>query len=202
MSLESALKQALQKYMKREKQVDEVTPAALDAALKRIKSVLCHGSDLTEYVSAALEDLDSNDTKIFKMGFDVMLSPEVTSAPDKKKSKTLVSLGDVLSKKVVKKKFLKQLVIDLDVDPSLDVQICDKLYSIFEEIDLGYADNKQKKALETNAQHLKNSLCFIQKFWKVLVRAEFPIIPDSNEDFSESKLLNALTETTRKKKSS
>ena len=110
-----------------------------------------------------------------------------------------MSLGDVLSKKVVKKKVLK-LVIDLDVDPSLDVQICDKLYSIFEEIDLGYADNGQKKALENNAQHLKNSLCFIQKFWKVLVRAEFPIIPDSNEDFSESKLLNALAETTRKKR--
>ena len=126
--------------------MDEATPAALDAALKRIKSVLCHGSDLTEYVSAVLEDLDPNDSKIFKMDFDVMLSPEVTSVPDKKKSKTLVSLGDVLSKKVVKKKFLK-LVIDLDVDPSLDVQICDKLYSIFEEIDLGYADNGQKKAL-------------------------------------------------------
>jgi len=32
------------------------------------------------------------------------------------------------------------------------------------------------------------------------VQAEFPIIPDSNEDFSESKLLNALAKTTRKKR--
>ena len=89
--------------------------------------------------------------------------------------------------------------IHIDLEQEIDEQITEKLYSIFEEIDLGYHDPGQEKKLRANAGHLKNTLCFVQKFWKALFRVDFPRIPDGEVDYAESKLLTSLCTTTRKK---
>ena len=79
---------------------------------------------------------------------------------------------------------------DLDEEACIDTQILHYLYDYLEEIKLGYRDEKQKNKLVTNIQKIKNTLCFVQKYWKVLLRAEFPTLPDNQ--FSSSKFISAL----------
>ena len=89
---------------------------------------------------------------------------------------------------------------DVDKHQEIDEQLMEKLYSIYIEIELGYYDPRQKAQLETNTRHIKNVLCFIQKHWKVLMRADFPTIPDADsEDFVSSEVVCALVKITRKK---
>ena len=72
---------------------------------------------------------------------------------------------------------------------------------MFEEIELGYSSNDQKVKLEGNAVLLMKSLCYVQKYWKVLFRADYPHIPTGTEGFASSKLLTALIDgLTRNKK--
>ena len=71
---------------------------------------------------------------------------------------------------------------------------------MFEKIELGCCSNDQKEQLIKNAGHLMKSLCFIRKYWRVLLRADYPQIPEGEEDFTSSKLLNAITGLTRMKK--
>ena len=84
-------------------------------------------------------------------------------------------------------------------EPYLNVFIGTELRQCYEEIELGYTDGKQKKTLETNAKHICDFLCFVQKYWKVLVRAEFQRIPIGPENFKDSPLLQLVTGGTRKK---
>ncbi|KAL7538123.1 hypothetical protein ACHAXR_008302 [Thalassiosira sp. AJA248-18] len=69
----------------------------------------------------------------------------------------------------------------------------------YEEIGLGYCDGKQKEALTKNATNIVNTLCFVEKHWKVLFLADRPHIPDGEDSFPSSKLLSCLAETTRYK---
>ena len=88
---------------------------------------------------------------------------------------------------------------DIDVQTEIQEQIKQKLYSLFEGIELGYSDRGQQDRLITNAGHIQSTLCFVQKYWNVLFRAEFPFIPDT-EEYPTSKLLIALQTTSRQKK--
>ena len=47
----------------------------VDGAMKRIQSISCNDSDITEYVDEPIRDLDSTDSPIFKSGLDIVLSP-------------------------------------------------------------------------------------------------------------------------------
>ena len=134
---------------------------------------------------------------------DIILSPIVNKngVSENVSKKAKVSIADVLMKKVILEKSMSflQWEIDIDLVPEINEQVTEKLYFLFEEIDLGYCDPGQKNKLKTNAGHLNGTLCFVQKFWKVLFRAEFPRIPDGDEEFASSKLLTALCTTTQKK---
>ena len=80
-------------------------------------------------------------------------------------------------------------------------QILDKIYEVCGEIELGYWSNDQKVKLEGNDQLLMRSLCYVQKHWKVLFRADYPHIPTGAEGFELSKLLSTLVDgLTRNKK--
>ena len=58
---------------------------------------------------------------------------------------------------------------DVDVEPEIQDKMKLNLYSLFEEIYLGYCDSGQEATLKTNTGHLQSTLCFIQKHWKVLL---------------------------------
>ena len=202
------MKSALKRFRKNDAPIEsvEVENAEVEKAFKCVKSVSCNQSDLTEFITnpaASLEALNSPDTPLFKLGMDIILSPIVNKngVSENVSKKAKVSIADVLMKKVILEKSMSflQWEIDIDLVPEINEQITEKLYSLFEEIDLGYCDPDQKNKLETNAGHLNGTLCFVQKFWKVLFRAEFPRIPDGDEEFASSKLLTALCTTTRKK---
>ena len=91
---------------------------------------------------------------------------------------------------------------DLDVIPEINAQILDYVaHKFFEDVDIGYIDNHQKAVLETNTRHIMKSLCFVQRHWKVLLRQEFPIIPNNaDESASYSKLLKEVAKAVRTKK--
>jgi len=168
-----------------------------DTAFNRIKSVSCNNSDLTEYnvddPAATLSAMNSVDTPIFEKGIDIILTPIIEKSNGAtKKAKRCAQ--DILMGKVTLELNYLQGEKDLDDEPSIDVQIMEELHTLFEENNIGYRGDAQKRALKSNMEHMKNALCFIIKFWKVLFRADYPHIPSGGEDYGSSQLLMALAE--------
>lgn len=200
------VKKALRRFRKKDAGLEsmQVEDAEVEKAFLRVTSVSCDGCDLTDLVrdpAASLEALNSHDTPLFSSGIDIFLPPLVTdNSTERVKKKPKICSFDVLMRRVLLEESMEFLQWETDIDgvPEISEQIMTKLYSLFEDIDLGYCDDGQKQTLKKNAGHLKNTLCFIQKFWKVLLRADFPRVPDT-DDFATSKLITALTTTTRKK---
>ena len=89
---------------------------------------------------------------------------------------------------------------NVDKQQEIDEQCKEKVFDLYEAIGLGCDILRQKKQLDSNVMHVKNAMCFIQKHWKVLLRAEYPNIPDNGEEYVQSKVLEALAETTRTEK--
>jgi len=205
--LHDFVKRAVRRFRKKDAGVEslEVEDAEVEKAFRRVSSVTCEGYDLSEYVhnpAASLHDLNSTDTPIFSSGIDILLPPTTNSLTENPKKKAkLVCSRDVLLRKVVVPQSMDflQWEGDIEIEPDIQDQIKQKLYSLFEEIDLGYCDPAQESKLSTNAGHLQSTLCFIQKHWKVLLRADFPFIPDT-EEYHQSKLLLSLQGTIRGKK--
>ena len=157
--------------------------------------------------SATLIAMDSSDTPIFTKGIDIVLSPIETDKEEGSTSKAtkktkVVDAHKVMMKQIqLKMDFLKPKEVNIDVEKYINEQILDKIYEVYEEIRLGYSSNDQKMKLEGNAQLLMRSLCYVQRHWKVLFRAEYPHIPTGVEGFESSKLLSALVDgLTRNKK--
>ncbi len=87
---------------------------------------------------------------------------------------------------------------DLDAEQNIDEQIEERICQVFEDINLGWRSTDQQNQLKINIHTFKVALCFIQKHWSVLFRAEFPIIPNGVDGFPSSKLLTAVADTERK----
>mmetsp|Transcript_516 Transcript_516/g.1047 ORF Transcript_516/g.1047 Transcript_516/m.1047 type:complete len:309 (-) Transcript_516:517-1443(-) len=104
-----------------------------------------------------------------------------------------------MGKKLLGIKYL-QCSHDIDSTQEIDQQILERIYTYYEEISLGYKDPGQKAKLISNGNTIRNTLCFVQKHWKTLLRVEFPNIPDGADEFLNSKLLEALCSTVRNKK--
>ena len=66
---------------------------------------------------------------------------------------------------------------DANKEPQIDEKILDRVCEVFEEIELGCCSNDQKEQLIKNAGHLMKSLCFIRKYWRVLLPEGF--VPSS-----------------------
>lgn len=183
-----------------------MTDDALDAAIGRIETITADASDpgacnLVEFLHEGdtLKDLHSDSTPIITKGIYILLPDEninvdvinvdLPTEPAKKKQKTC-AFKAMMGKDY---KFVEYLryETDLDEEACIDTQILHYLYDYLEEIKLGYRDEKQKNKLMTNIQKIKNTLCFVLKYWKVLLRAEFPTLPDNQ--FSSSKFISALT---------
>ena len=189
------------------KQALDIKEEDLESESEWIKAISCKSCDLTALIShprSTMGNLDSMESPIFRHGVDVILPPIVyelsAPAPSSKKAKTKSAIDVLLGRAVLKLKYL-QYEWNVDKPQEIDEQCKEKVYEIYEAIGLGHDIPRQKKQLETNAMHVKNAMCFIQKHWKVLVRAEYPNIPDSGEDFIQSKVLITLAETSCKKKS-
>jgi len=176
---------AIRKWLEKRLKASGGDPIAVsdddvDIALGKVISIECNGSDLTdefEDADATLGEMDSPRTPISE-GFDVIvkwtLADKKTSEPAKKKYK--YGAHDVLLKKVAMDMKYLEKVIDPDVDEKIDGQIITFLYSFFAEKNMGYVSPQQKKQLRTNSMKLKNVMCFIEKHWKLLMLAEFPVI--------------------------
>ena len=109
-------------------------------------------------------------------------------------------MKDLLMGKAAKLSYLQLGMIDVDAVQEVDKQIKEATYQVLEEIEFGFADPKQEDKLRSNSGTISNALCFIQRHWKVLMRAEFPRIPDSSHDtFSQSKMLQAIAGVIRSK---
>ena len=166
-----------------------------DTTFNRIKSVSCNNSDLTEYnvddPAATLSAMNSVDTPIFEKGIDIILTPifHKSNSPPQKAKKCA---QDIMMGKVALELNYLQGEKDLDNEQSIDVQIMKELHTLFEENNIGYRGEAQKRALKTNMEHSKNALCFIVKFWKVLFRADHPHIPSGGDDYDSSELLMAF----------
>ena len=176
----------------------------INDAFKRIKAITCNGCNLSDFLideaDCNLHALNSSATPIFDKGIDVVLSPIEPSSTNTKKNKTVCAHSLLMNKVHLELKYLSRVENEVGKEPEINEQVLDKLYELFEEIALGYWSNDQKIQLTKNAVHLMKSLCFIQKHWKVLLRADYPHIPDGEDDFASAKLLNAITGLTPKKK--
>ena len=173
----------------------------INEAFNRIKGVTCNGCNLSELLiddpDYNLLAMNSNDTPIFKKGIDIILKPIQPATTTAKKTK--VCAHAVLMKRAqMELNYCRREVKDVNKEPEINEQTLDKVYEFFEEIELGYWSNDQKHNLTKNGDHLMKVLCFIQKYWKVLLRADYPHIPAG--DFESSKLLKAIIGLNRKKK--
>ena len=177
----------------------------INEAFKRTKAVSCNGCPLSDFVidnpDYNLHAMNSASTPIFDKGIDILLSQielePITPAPKKQK----ICANALLMKQVhLEMNYLKIKEKVAGVEPEINDQILEQIYEFFEKIDLGYSSNDEEATLVKNAGLLMKSLCFVQKHWKVLLRAEYPHIPSGEEDFASSELLIALGGLTRSKK--
>ena len=85
--LKDIVRRAIEKLLKRETQVEQLDPADLDLAIKRIKNVSCNEYALIEFLNdpdASIKELNSEDRDIFWKGLDIeftLLESEASSPP-------------------------------------------------------------------------------------------------------------------------
>jgi hypothetical protein len=210
--LRTVVRNAVVKLLKSEGK--DAADSDVDAAIKRIQAITTNttdpgASDLIEFLEspdATLEALNTKDTPILADGIDIHLPKEIinvdddSDAPEPALKKQKVCAFAMLMGTTAEKgvEYLRSEK-DIDKEENIDGQILHKLYEHLEEIGLGYRDINQRKRLEANMQIIKNTLCFVQKYWKVLLRAEFPDLPKGKDDnFTLSKFISALQETVRR----
>eukprot|EP00984_Skeletonema_dohrnii_P019673 scaffold9466_cov85-Skeletonema_dohrnii-CCMP3373.AAC.1 len=203
----SVVKNGVAKLLKREGK--DPTDKAVDAAIKRIESITTNTTDpgacdLLDFIGepdSTLKALNGADTPILTDGIDILLPKEiidvdVSTEPLQKKQKTC-AFAAMMGKNDKCVKYL-QYVEDLDKEQHIDEQIKQMMYGYLEDIGLGYRDDKQEAKLKSNTTKIKQVLCFVQNYWKVLLRAEFPHLPAGSDiDFSSSKFISELTTMTR-----
>ena len=116
---------------------------------------------------------------------------ESTFIPPKKPKK---SANDVLMGRVATDMRYLKSTVDLNMEADIQKQLISSLYTTLREHGLGYCDGNQEGQLRVNAARIRDTLCFVQKHWRVLLRADFPKIPDDTEEgFHESILLTKLS---------
>ncbi len=191
------------------------TVDAVNAAIKRIQAITTSIGDscpcnLHEFLSepdATLENLNTRSTPILTEGININLPDEevinvdddldTSSAPPPKKPK-IDAFAAIMGSTTLGVSYL-QYEEDMDKTLQIDEQIKHHLYKQLEEMGLGYRDQGQQSRLKANTEKIKNTLCFVQKYWKVLLRAEFPHLPKGGDyDFTQSKFISAIQDTTRK----
>lgn len=197
------VKSALNQLIKKE----ECDHDDADTAFKFVKMVSCCASELDDLLShpkSTIDKLNSSDTPILTKGIDVLLPPKevpeqlLTNTGKKAKhSSSDVLMGRVVLNQAYLKFEHKSREGKQSKDPQIDEQILEDLYTYYEEIELGWRDERQEKLLRKNAQTIKNALCFCQKHWDVLLRAKFLKIPSTVDGFESSKLLQLVANTTR-----
>ena len=137
--------------------------------------------------------LDSSSCPLFRDGMRIDVAPEhdQPSPPSKEARKKLPSALDVLSGDA-EPLSVRYLTHDATSTCSqdLDVQVRKELYILVESSELGYFSHDQKTTLQKNLYIISNVLCFVDKHWKTLLKADYPAIPDG--DYSFSQLLRAL----------
>ena len=195
--LQVIAKKAIRTYLDKQ-------PCALgedvEAAMGRIRSISCSNSDITEWLDepeATIDELDSAETPTGS-GYVIELTPihrHELEPPQSKKQKPMADI--LMGRAVINMSFLK-VEIEIRKETSmlqddLQQQLTASLYSVWQVQDLGYCDGHQKAQLKLNTKKLVDTLCFVQKHWRVLLRAPFPEIPkDTDDDYQSSVLLNKL----------
>ena len=102
-----------------------------------------------------------------------------------------------MGRDVVEMRYLTSTV-DLEKETDIQKQLTATLYSTWKEYGLGYCNGNQEAQLRTNTAKIRDTLCFVQKHWGVLLRADFPTIPqETDEGFHACILLNKLSGLTR-----
>ena len=140
----------------------------INDAFKRIKADTCNGCNLSDFLidesDCNLHALNSKSTPIFDKGIDILLSPIEPSSTNTKKARTVCAHALLMKQVQLELTYVKREEEDAGEEPQINHQTLDKVYELFEEIELGYWSNDQKKQLIKNAEHLMKSLCFVQKY--------------------------------------
>lgn len=208
-SLLAVVEKAVAKFIRH--QGKEPNTDAINAAIKRIQAITTSigdplACDLHEFLSepkATLANLNSKTTPILEGGININLpdeevinvddDPATSSAPPPKKQK-IDAFAAMMGSTTFGVSYL-QYEEDMDQTLQIDEQIKHVLYVQLEQMGLGYRDQKQHSKLKANTEKIKNTLCFVQKYWKVLLRADFPHLPQG--DFAHSKFISSLQDTRR-----
>ena len=199
----STILKALKKYLKSDD--EDYDDAAAEIALGRINTIGCNKvrehCNLIEWLEdddVTLCDLDSTSTPILKSGLDIILEPKTgerksLTAPRRKKQ--VGSVADVLMKKTLLPVSYLECEVEVDGKLNLQQQLRVGLVQVMKDVfHLGYCDEKQRGQLRNNLGHINNVLCFVQKYWKVLVRKEFPELP---KPLQSSPLMDLLSNMKR-----
>ena len=120
-------------------------------------------------------------------------------APSSKKAKNKSFFDVLMGNQVLNLQYL-QYELDVNKPQETDEQPKEKNTPFMRRLGLGILSPCKKTSCRRMLHIFKNAMCFIQKNWRVLLRADFPKIPDNGEDHVPSKLLSALAETTRNKR--
>ena len=118
----NAVKKAVGKF------VNGTATEDVEGVFNRITSVMCNGSNLTEFMiddpDFTLHGMNSTDTPIFKMGIDIALkSVEPESTTTKKKTKIVDAQALFMKEVQLDLRYLKMKEKDIDKEPEVDEQI-------------------------------------------------------------------------------
>ena len=196
-SLDDAVRAALSTYGRIKAKENPGNDTSVDVYMTRIKYVMCKSTDLGNFVTepeARIDALDSVLCPILKSGFHVRLNQMEVEQPVGKKAKPCAH-AKMMGWTPPEVMYLMAPLHPEDEEGRMDHQIGDKLISLFELNQLGYCNGDQKTQLQQNKGHLQNILCFIQKNWQKLFRANFPQLPDGN--YLSMKMLNMVGTTCR-----
>ena len=168
----------------------------VNAIISRITSITCVGKpkrDLLKYLSFndfPLRGLHSASTPILSNGLNIELAlPDKSPAKKTKRSAfSLLMTTDEGEPKYLPRPPDKPGAL-------LDNQIVDRLHILCtEEIRLGFFHATQRECLTGNLRQLGGVLCFVEKYWKRLLKLPFPTIPTK---YSASLLLEVVSMCTR-----
>ena len=192
-SLSTVVKKALEKFLQK-----QCNPAFenVDCVLKRVRLIASVETDLTDLLNepeATIFELNSCETPTSK-GFVIKLNAihpiNASCTPTKKPRKLAVEV--LMGRAVTDMRYLSSDV-NLEKETDLQQQLMATLYLVWKKQGLGFCNGDQEAQLRLNTKKIVDTMCFIQKHWRVLLRADFPDIPETaNDGYHSSVLLNKL----------
>ena len=179
-----------------------------------IHKIVCGATDITECLDYSLNVINSPNANIFDSVISITIDTAFSAGPQQKPNafQTMMSNASTINFlpfKPVSFAFLSgrgngsnsesddedDVLESILQQSNIQDQIKILLRSLFHEVGLGYRDDSEKNDLNTFVNVYSNVLCFVDKFWKSILRVEYHCLP---QKYSDSMSLQLLTMTDRK----